>query len=221
MTTTSMSTIKYSTIAFDENRNMLKQLDSANDTSYDVIKKSIHNILVALGADPNREGLKNTPDRVARAYNEIFQGMNFTNEDIAEMYNTCFEDVETGDLVVVSDISFFSMCEHHILPMVNCKAHIGYLPKGKVIGLSKIARIVDMCSKRLQLQERLGMDIAQVLEIILGTEDIIVVLEGEHTCMTMRGIKKPGTKTRTSALRGKFKDDSDLRNEFYSLVLTN
>lgn len=184
----------------------------------DIVESCIRNIIVVLGDDPDREGLKKTPHRVMNAYKEIFEGMNYTNEEIAEMFNTCFEDIETGDLVVESRIPIFSMCEHHILPMYNQTVSVGYIPKGKVIGLSKIARIADMVSRRLQLQERIGMDIAEVLEIVLGTEDIIVVIEGEHACMTMRGIKKPGTVTKTAALRGRFNTDSNLRQEFYNLI---
>lgn len=199
----------------------LVNIDVDKDIYSDVIEKSIHNIIVALGEDPDREGLKETPKRVRRMYDEIFEGVQYTNAEIAEMFNKCFEDVDTGDLVVISDIPIFSMCEHHIATMYNMKVHVGYIPKGKVIGLSKVARIADMVSKRLQLQERIGMDIAEVLNIVLGTDDIIVVIEGEHSCMTMRGIKKLGSKTRTAALRGRFDDDYNLRQEFYSLIKDN
>lgn len=190
----------------------MKQIDTA------AIQEAIKTILVALGDDPDREGLKDTPKRVAKMYSEVFEGMCYTNAEIAEMFNKCFEEGATGDLVTVADIPIFSYCEHHIALIYNLKVHVGYLPKGKVIGLSKIARIADMVGKRLQLQERIGADIAEVLEMVLGTEDIIVVIEGEHSCMTARGIKKPGTKTRTATLRGVFKTDSDLRSEFYNLI---
>lgn len=202
----------------DMDKNKLQSVE-ITDTAYDVICKSINNIIVAIGDDPDREGLKKTPDRVARMYDEIFEGMKYSNSEIAEKFNTCFEDVKTGDLVVESDIPIFSMCEHHLATMYNMKVHVGYIPNGKVIGLSKIARIADMVSKRLQLQERIGMDIADILHIVLGTDDIIVVIEGEHFCMTGRGIKKPGCKTRTSAIRGKFETDSQLRQEFYNLAI--
>ena len=147
-------------------------------------------------------------------YKEVFEGMQYTNAEIASMFNKCFEDTSFGDLVTVSDIPIFSYCEHHLALMYNMKVHVGYIPNGKVIGLSKIARIADMVGKRLQLQERIGTDIAEVLNMILDTEDIIVVIEGEHSCMTARGIKKPGCKTRTSAIRGAFANDSNLRKEF-------
>lgn len=183
-----------------------------------MIEESIRNIIAALGDDPDREGLKETPHRVYKAYMEIFEGMKYTNEEIANMHNKCFEDVECGDLVVEGNIPIFSMCEHHMLPMYDAYVSVGYIPKGKVIGLSKIARIADMCSRRLQLQERIGTDIAEVLQLVLGTEDVIVVIEGQHACMTMRGIKKPGTITRTATMRGRFDKDHALRQEFYDLI---
>jgi len=182
------------------------------------IQNAIRDIIVALGDDPSREGLIDTPARVAKMYQEVFEGMLFTNDEIAAKFGKCFEDVQTEDLVVVSEIPIFSYCEHHLALMYNMKVHVGYIPKGKVIGLSKIARIADMVAKRLQLQERIGTDIAEVLEKVLGTSDIIVVIEGEHSCMTSRGIKKPGVKTRTSAIRGVFVNDASLRQEFYSLI---
>lgn len=191
---------------------MSKSIDSAK------IKELTKEFLVALGDDPNREGLKKTPDRVARMCQEIFEGMTFTNEEIAEKFNTCFEDVETGDLVVESNIPIHSFCEHHIMLVYDMSVAIGYIPNGKVIGLSKLARIADMVGKRLQLQERIGSDIADVLERVLGTPDIIVVIEGKHGCMTARGIKAREAVTKTATLRGKFQSDSDLRAEFYSLI---
>jgi GTP cyclohydrolase I len=190
----------------------MKQIDTA------AIEQAVKTILVALGDDPNREGLKDTPKRVAKMYAEVFEGMCYTNEEIANKFNKCFEEGATGDLVTIADIPIFSYCEHHLALMYNMKVHVGYLPKGKVIGLSKVARIADMVGKRLQLQERIGAVIAEVLEMVLGTDDIIVVIEGEHSCMTARGVKKPGTKTRTATLRGVFKSDSDLRSEFYNLI---
>ena len=190
----------------------MKQIDTS------AIQEAVRTILVALGDDPNREGLKDTPKRVAKMYAEVFEGMCYTNEEIANKFNKCFGEGATGDLVTVADIPIFSYCEHHIALIYNLKVHVGYLPKGKIIGLSKVARIADMVGKRLQLQERIGADIAEVLEMVLGTEDIIVVIEGEHSCMTARGVKKPGTKTRTATLRGVFKTDSDLRTEFYNLI---
>lgn len=182
------------------------------------LEEAVRIILEVLDKNPDREGLKETPKRVAKMYMEVFEGMQYTNAEIAEMFDKCFEDVETGDLVVVGNIPIFSYCEHHMALMYNMKVSVGYIPNGKVIGLSKIARIADMVSKRLQLQERIGTDIAEILQMVLKTENVIVVIEGEHSCMTSRGIKKPGTLTRTSALRGVFKTDSALRQEFYNLI---
>lgn len=200
------------------NRSKLVTIDIDNDTREDLIEKSIRNIITCIGDDPDRAGLKETPNRVRRMYEEIFEGMCYSNETIASMYNKCFEDVQTNDLVTICDIPIFSTCEHHLATMYNMKVHVGYIPNGKVIGLSKVARIADMVSKRLQLQERIGQDIADVLQKVLDTDDVIVVIEGEHSCMTMRGIKKIGTKTRTATLRGRFNEDHDLRQEFYNLL---
>ena len=149
---------------------------------------------------------------------EIFEGMCYTNEEIANMFNKCFEDVDTGDLVVESNIPIFSFCEHHCILMYDVSVAIGYIPNGKVIGLSKLARIADMVGKRLQLQERIGSDIADILEMVLGTKDVIVVIEGKHGCMTARGIKAREAVTKTATLRGKFNTDYNLRQEFYSLI---
>lgn len=190
----------------------MKKIDQAR------IEAAVHELLIALGDDPNREGLAETPKRVAKMYAEIYEGMQYTNDEIAAKFDKCFEDVQTGDLVVVGDIPIFSMCEHHMALMYNMKVHVGYVPNGKVIGLSKVARIADMVSKRLQLQERIGMDIAEVLQKILNTDDIIVVIEGEHACMTTRGVRKPGSRTRTAAIHGKFYSKPELRQEFYSLI---
>lgn len=182
------------------------------------IQELIRALLAELGDDPEREGLRETPARVARMYAEVFEGMRYTNAEIAQKFCKCFEDVDTNDLVLVKDIEVFSYCEHHLALMYNMKVHVGYIPNGKVIGLSKIARIADMAAKRLQLQERLGCDIAEIMQMVLGTEDVIVIIEGEHSCMTARGIKSRGAKTRTAAIRGLFDTDHELRNEVYNLL---
>lgn len=182
------------------------------------IEELVPQFLAALGDDPEREGLKETPHRVAKMCKEIFEGMCYTNDEIAEKFDKCFEDLATGDLVVESNIPIHSFCEHHLMLMYDMTVAIGYLPNKKVIGLSKLARIADMCGKRLQLQEKIGTDIADVLEKVLGTEDIIVVIQGKHGCMTARGIKAREAVTRTAALRGKFKTDDALRSEFYCLA---
>ena len=185
---------------------------------HEKIKQAVTLIIEALGDNPDREGLKETPDRVARMYDEIFEGMRYTNDEIAEKFNKCFEDVNSHDLVLVKDIECFSFCEHHLALMYNMKCHVAYIPNGRVIGLSKIARICDMVCKRLQLQERICADIAEIMQKVCQTEDVIVIIEGEHSCMTARGIKARGAKTRTSAIRGLFDTDTELRNEVYNLL---
>ena len=185
---------------------------------HEKIKGAIRTILEALGDDPDREGLKDTPDRVARMYDEVFEGMRYSNAEIAEMFGKCFKEENSHDLVLVKDIECFSYCEHHLALMYNMKCHVAYIPNGKVIGLSKIARICDMVCKRLQLQERICSDIAEIMQIVCGTDDVIVIVEGEHSCMTARGIKARGAKTRTSAIRGLFDTDHQLRNEVYALL---
>lgn len=182
------------------------------------VEQAVRMLLEALGDDPNREGLVETPKRVAKMYKEVFEGMCYTNEEIAKKYDKCFEDTTTGDLVVVGPIDVFSYCEHHMALMYDMQVYVGYIPAGKVIGLSKIARVADMCAKRLQLQERIGTDIYDVLKRILETDDIIVVIEGSHSCMTARGIKKVGSKTKTASCNGKFFSSATLRQEFYNLI---
>ena len=188
------------------------------DFDREKIASLVRQLLIELGGDVESEGLKDTPERVARMYSEIFEGMRYSNEEIAEMFSKCFEMPSSRDLVVVKDIEVFSYCEHHMALMYNMKVHVGYLPKEKVIGLSKIARICDMAAKRLQLQERLGADIADIMQMVTGSDDVIVVIEGEHSCMTARGIKKTGAKTRTATLREIFHSHHELRNEFYNLI---
>ena len=183
----------------------------------ELIEKSIRNILIALGDDPEREGLKETPKRVAKMYEEVFEGMNYTNEEIAEKFCKCF-DTDNDDLVVVKDIPIFSYCEHHLALMYNMSVSIAYIPNGKVLGLSKFARIADMVGKRLQLQERIGSDIADIIQLATDSQDVLVLVEGEHSCMTARGIKSRGSKTRTATIRGLFGSNVELRKEAYSLM---
>jgi len=183
------------------------------------IMQAVKLLIEALGDDPDRPGLIGTPDRVARMYEEVFEGMAFTNDEIAEMFNTCFETSEDNeDLVAITEIPVFSYCEHHLSLMYDMKVSIGYIPVGgRVIGLSKAARVAEMCAHRLQLQEKLGEDIAEVIGKITGSPDIIVVIEGKHSCMTARGSKSDAT-TKTATLKGRFRTVSDLRKEFYSLL---
>ena len=184
------------------------------------IEKAIKEILIALGDDPNRPGLVDTPRRVAKMYEEVFEGMNYTNAEIADKFCKCF-DTDNNDLVVVQDIPIFSYCEHHLALMYNMTVSIAYIPNGKVLGLSKFARIADMVGKRLQLQERIGSDIAEIVQMATGSNDVLVVVQGEHSCMTARGIKSRGAKTRTATIRGEFNDNVELRKEAYSLMNLN
>ena len=183
------------------------------------IEEHIRGILTALGDDPDREGLKDTPKRVAQMYAEVFEGMNYTNHEIAEMFGKTFEEGfelhpdESGRVVVMKDIDMFSYCEHHMALMYDMKATVAYVPKGKVIGLSKIARVCDMVGRRLQLQEKIGRDIADIMTEITGSEDVAVTLEACHSCVTARGIKKTNTRTFTAELRGQFRTDPAM--QFY------
>ena len=181
------------------------------------IEKAIKEILIALGDDPDRPGLVDTPKRVAKMYEEVFEGMNYTNDEIAEKFCKCF-DTDNNDLVVVKDIPIFSYCEHHLALMYNMSVSIAYIPNGKVLGLSKFARIADMVGKRLQLQERIGSDIADIIQSATDSKDVLVLVEGEHSCMTARGIKSRGSKTRTATIRGLFESNVELRKEAYSLM---
>ncbi|MGB5823819.1 MAG: GTP cyclohydrolase I FolE [Proteocatella sp.] len=186
------------------------------------IEKHIRGILIALGDNPDREGLIDTPKRVAKMYEDVFEGMNYTNDEIAGMFNTTFEndlclDGNNKDLVLMKDIEIFSYCEHHLALMYNMKVAIAYVPNKKVIGLSKIARIADMAGRRLQLQERIGSDIAEIMQKVTGSDDVAIIIEGEHSCMTSRGIQKSGTKTLTTVLRGSFNTDAILNNKLMML----
>lgn len=187
----------------------MKEIDT------EAVAYHIRGLLEALGDDPDREGLKETPQRVARMYEEVFEGMKYTNEEIAQMFDKTFSEDEEGgtdrygDMVVVKDIDIFSYCEHHLALMCDMKVTVAYVPNGKVIGLSKIARIADMVAKRLQLQERIGTDIADIITQVTGSEDVAVYIEGCHSCMTARGIRKTNTKTYTQTLRGRFQNESN------------
>lgn len=169
-------------------------------------------ILEGIGEDVNREGLIDTPDRIARMYGEIFAGMGQTAE---ELLSKTFH-VDSGEMVIEKDITFYSMCEHHFMPFYG-KAHVAYIPDGKVVGLSKLARTVEVYAKRPQLQEQLTSQIADALMEYLCPKGAIVMIEAEHMCMTMRGVKKPGSKTVTYAARGVFEDEK-LADRFFQLV---
>lgn len=189
----------------------------------EAIREHIRGILIALGDDPDREGLRETPDRVARMYEEVFEGMNYTNHEIAEMFNKSFEDdlavgPDRKDIVLVRDIPIFSYCEHHIALMYDMKISVAYIPDGRVLGLSKIARICDMAAKRLQLQERIGSDVAEIMMEAAGTGDVAVLIRGTHSCMSARGIKKEAASTVTTTLRGRFETDAAVQNQLYMML---
>ena len=178
------------------------------------IDNAVREILQAIGEDPDREGLQETPQRVARMYAEVFAGL---HRDINKDINV-FHGEGNDEMILIGDIPFYSMCEHHLLPF-HGKAHVVYIPRdGKIFGLSKVARIVDTLSRKPQLQERLTSEIADAIEKAVDARSVCVVLEAEHLCMTMRGIRKPGSKTVTSAMRGGCRSDLRTRNEALALI---
>ncbi|WP_066060962.1 GTP cyclohydrolase I FolE [Neobacillus soli] len=178
------------------------------------IEEAVRLILEAIGEDPNREGLLDTPKRVAKMYEEVFSGL---NEDPKQHFETIFSE-DHEELVLVKDIPFYSMCEHHLVPFFG-KAHVAYIPQnGRVTGLSKLARAVEAVAKRPQLQERITSTIADSIMEKLDPHGVMVVVEAEHMCMTMRGVKKPGSKTITTAVRGVLADDAIARSEVISLI---
>ena len=182
----------------------------------DRAEAAVRELLIAIGEDPERQGLIDTPSRVARAYREMFAGL-YTNPD--DMLNTTFDE-QHDELVLVKDIPMYSTCEHHLVAFHGV-AHVGYIPgvDGRVTGLSKLARLVDLYAKRPQVQERLTGQVADAMMRKLDPRGVIVVVEAEHLCMAMRGIRKPGASTTTSAVRGQFKTDSTLRSEALDLIL--
>lgn len=179
----------------------------------EAIQKAVLTILRAIGESPEREGLVGTPRRIAEMYEELFSGI---HQDPAALLATGFEE-RHKEMVMVKDIPFISMCEHHILPFRG-RAHVGYIPQGRIVGVSKIARVVEVFARRLQVQERLTSQIADLLMERLGARGAAVVIEAEHLCMTARGVKKPGSQVVTSATRGIFREDPRTRAEFFSLL---
>lgn len=182
---------------------------------HEKIEQGVRLILEGMGEDPDREGLQKTPARVARMYEEICAGL---TADPSEYFGTTFDEGE-NDMVLVKDIPFYSICEHHLVPFFGL-AHVGYIPAadGRICGISKLARLVDAYAKRPQVQERLTMQIADRLVRELNPEGVIVVIQAEHLCMSMRGVKKPGSKTVTSAVRGAFESNLATRSEALSLI---
>jgi len=188
-------------------------VNSLVSSNREQIEAHIKEILKLIGEDVEREGLLETPARVTRMYEEIFAGYDV---DPREVLGTVFDE-NHEELVIVKDIVYYSQCEHHMAPFFG-KVHIGYLPSGKIVGLSKLARLVEAITRRLQVQERITSQIANVLEEELAPQGVIVVVEGEHLCMCARGVKKPGSKTITTATRGLYKQDAALRAEFMQLI---
>nr|WP_253298166.1 GTP cyclohydrolase I FolE [Paenibacillus sp. MSJ-34] len=181
--------------------------------NHEQIEYHVREILRLIGENPDREGLLETPERVARMYEEIYAGYSV---DPREVLGVTFDE-QHEELVIVKDIVYYSQCEHHTAPFFG-KVHIGYIPSGKIAGLSKLARLVEAVTRRLQVQERITSQIADTMEEVLQPHGVMVVVEGEHLCMCARGVKKPGSKTVTSGIRGRFREDSALRAEFLSLI---
>lgn len=181
--------------------------------NHEKVKEAIKLLLEGIGEDVNREGLLDTPDRIARMYEEICGGM---DEDAGEHLSKVFS-VDNNEMVLEKDIVFYSMCEHHLMPFYG-KAHVAYIPNGKVVGLSKLARTVEVYAKRLQIQEQMTGQIADAMMEHLAPQGVMIMIEAEHMCMTMRGIKKPGSKTVSIACRGCFEEDINLQNRFFQMV---
>lgn len=177
------------------------------------IEEAVKLLLEGIGEDVTREGLVDTPSRIARMYSEIFAGM----DEKAETHLSKTFHVETGEMVLEKDITFYSMCEHHMMPFYG-KAHVAYIPDEQVVGISKLARTVEVYAKRLQLQEQLTSQVADALMDNLCPKGVMVVIEAEHMCMTMRGVRKPGSKTMTMAMRGAFAENEKLQNAFWDML---
>jgi len=181
------------------------------------LEKNTKNLLELLGEDPSREGLLKTPKRVAKAWNFLTKGY---TDDLDKLINNAIFEGASKDMVIVKNIEFYSLCEHHMIPFYG-KAHIGYIPNGKIIGLSKLARITDLFSRRLQVQERLTNQIANCLQEVLNPRGVAVVLEGKHFCMLMRGVEKQNSIASSSSMLGIFREKESTRNEFLKLIEMN
>jgi len=203
----------------DKIENKLPKLTTTHESpvSEEEMRQAVRTLLLGLGEDPDREGLKDTPKRVVKALKFLTSGY---HQSLDELLNGAVFHENANEMVLVRDIDLFSSCEHHILPILG-RAHVAYIPDGKVIGLSKIARICEMYGRRLQVQERLTAQIADALQGLLQPKGVAVVVEASHMCMVMRGVQKPGSWTSTSAVRGVFADDAKTRQEFMSLIRHN
>ena len=208
------------TLSFRPELNSAEQVVSSLSTENrpnitdEEMMQAVRTLLLGLGEDPDREGLKDTPKRVVKALQFLTKGY---HESLDELLNGAVFTEDANEMVLVRDIDIFSSCEHHILPVIG-RAHVAYIPNGKVIGLSKIARICEMYARRLQVQERLTLQIADALQGLLKPQGVAVVIEASHMCMVMRGVQKPGSWTVTSAMRGVFSEDAKTREEFMSLI---
>jgi GTP cyclohydrolase I len=187
---------------------------SEDNMDQESIRQAIRNLLIAVGENPEREGLRRTPDRVARMYGELLEGY---RQDPNELVNDALFEVKYDEMVLVHDIEFYSLCEHHMLPFLG-RAHVAYLPRNKVLGLSKIPRIVDMFARRLQVQERMTRQIAECIDELLNPLGVAVVIEGLHLCATMRGVKKHDARMTTSAMLGAFRNSLATREEFLANI---
>ena len=203
-------------MTYEDDDDIVLSATTIEKSSFDLpaITNSVSQILQAIGEDPAREGLVRTPERVARAYQEILGGY---QTDPVQLVNGALFNVDYDEMVIVKDIEYYSLCEHHMLPFFG-KAHVAYVPKGRVIGLSKIPRIVDMFAHRLQVQERMTQQIAEFIQEVINPWGVGVVIEGQHLCMMMRGIKKEQAKMTTSAMLGGFRKRLETRMEFLNRI---
>jgi GTP cyclohydrolase I len=197
---------------FDDNLDANASAASGIDST--AVRQAVRTMLKALGEDPDRDGLKNTPERVARMYGELLAGYSV---DPTAMVNDALFEIRYDEMVIVRDIEFYSLCEHHMLPFMG-RVHVAYIPDGKVLGLSKIPRIVDMYARRLQVQERMTRQIADFLRDLLKPQGVAVVVEALHLCATMRGVKKHGARMTTSAMHGAFRANLATRQEFLDMI---
>ncbi len=199
---------------FDLEERLTRQPNRLGSERLETLARSFRQVLEAIGEDPQRQGLAKTPERAARSFEFLTQGY---RQDLDELVNQAIFDSDASEIVLVKDIELYSMCEHHLLPFIG-KAHVAYIPNGKVIGLSKVARIVDLFARRLQIQEQLTHQIADALMNALHPDGVAVVIEAKHLCMMMRGVEKQNSTMTTSCLLGSFKEDARTRSEFLSLL---
>jgi GTP cyclohydrolase I len=198
----------------DPREHLTREVNRLADKKIDSIEQAYRDLLEAIGENPERQGLMKTPARAARALEFLTQGY---RQSVAEIVNGAIYDSDASEIILVKDIELYSMCEHHLLPFIG-RAHVAYIPKGKVIGLSKMARMVDVFARRLQIQENLTTQVADALMDVLSPEGVAVVIEAKHLCMMMRGVEKQNSIMKTSCLLGCFKDSATTRSEFLSLL---